>query len=301
VLIIAKVVEIDVDYTEYTNEAEDTSFITKIFVKHDELINEAEDIYLSIYSNEFAINGLKKINFAQKRSCISQGEFNNPKSQTQINKIINNHNHLLSIKQISFEKNKKFSSEMLEDIKFLTSIVNWAIVQQKFLERKYLVQPIHSKDLYTAMQKFQPTSKLLSNNAALIFSWLNKQKKRHYHDGQEIEIQDVSLVETQQILLNKHIYLVEEMDNIIKVWFVKVVMLMTDNTKFYIWLIPSCWYNNNANISKEHFLNSDKFYKEKSIEEMVSSTTYLYSFESLFEDSSKDSSEDDGDRDKENQ
>ncbi|CAG8731230.1 8458_t:CDS:2, partial [Gigaspora rosea] len=131
----------------------------------------------SSISDENFLFSSKKINcpFLVNASCP---KFNNPESQIRINKIINNHNHLLSVEQINFEENKKFSSEMLEDIKFLTSHCKFgAIVQRKFLEGKYPAQPIHSKDLYAAMQKFQPTSKLLSNDAALMSSWLDKQKE----------------------------------------------------------------------------------------------------------------------------
>ncbi|CAG8670677.1 16249_t:CDS:2, partial [Dentiscutata heterogama] len=71
--------------------------------------------------------------------------------------------------------------------------------------------------------------------------FLNNDIERHCHDKQEIEIYDALLLEMQQILLNELIYLVEGINNITKVW-------------------------------------SDKFYEEKSIEEIVSSTTYLYAF-----------------------
>ncbi|CAG8825115.1 40019_t:CDS:2, partial [Gigaspora margarita] len=76
VLIMAEIVEVNIDHTEY-----------RIVVKHNELINEAEDIYLSIYSNKVANLDLfsnkffstwdscnlfisewaKKIDFAQKK------------------------------------------------------------------------------------------------------------------------------------------------------------------------------------------------------------------------------------------
>ncbi|CAG8515359.1 25686_t:CDS:2, partial [Gigaspora rosea] len=66
-----------------------------------------------------------------------------------------------------------------EDIRFLTTHCKFgATVQRKFLERKYPSYPIHSKDLYAAIQKFQSTSEMLSNNAALMSNWLDKKKKK---------------------------------------------------------------------------------------------------------------------------
>ncbi|CAG8787051.1 3922_t:CDS:2, partial [Racocetra fulgida] len=102
------------------------------------------------------------------------------------------------------------------------------------------------------------------------------------------------------------------------------VILMTDNAKFYIQFIPSHWYNDSIDVSKEPFLNADKFYEEKSIEETVSPTPYLIykkalnkalksqmksgqlidllqEFAEKLMNSSQDSSEDEVNSDKENQ
>ncbi|CAB4417949.1 unnamed protein product [Rhizophagus irregularis] len=74
---------------------------------------------------------------------------------------------------ITFEEQKKFTTEMMEDIKFLTSHCKFgATAQRKFLEGKYPSQPIYSKDLYAAIQKFCPTFKSLLNDAALMSNWL---------------------------------------------------------------------------------------------------------------------------------
>ncbi|CAG8791728.1 39133_t:CDS:2 [Gigaspora margarita] len=563
--------------------------------KKDRVYHEGEVIRKRTYlcdHTRFYCSKSKKDTTSKKIKCqflvnASCPKFNNPESQIRINKIVNSHNHLLSIEQINFEENKKFSSEMLKDIKFLTSHCKFgATVQRKFLEGKYSAQPIHSKDLYAAIQKFRPTSKSLSNDAALMSSWLDNQKEidsqwvvvrgwdkdntltkllwmtpeqvknwiqfsdcvlndvthktncysmplsmfvgfnqywhniilaqallldesteshawmfeeilkvtkkqlavimtdadpavdlavrnvfsqsypihcafhltqninkhlrnslgsdyskfleafflcqnslaketfekrfedirqnfpstnsymevlyhnktywahwfirfkftgesvnsylkrllhssnislcelmdevhqlldmqdqkeeynfwklampcirsqnktnflfkkidgcleriltpimlqkhrdeinqsvyyeanefmtddieRHCHNEQENETYDTSLVEMQQILLNELIYLVGGMDNITNIWSVKVgivyrhyfkVILITDNAKFHIWLIPSCWYNNNVDVSKESFMNADKFYEEKSIEETGSPTAYLCAF-----------------------
>ncbi|CAB4488469.1 unnamed protein product [Rhizophagus irregularis] len=79
---------------------------------------------------------------------------------------------------ITFEEQKKFTTEMMEDIKFLTSHCKFgATAQRKFLEGKYPSQPIYSKDLYAAIQKFRPTSKSLLNDAALMSNWLDHQKE----------------------------------------------------------------------------------------------------------------------------
>ncbi|CAG8486782.1 10774_t:CDS:2 [Funneliformis caledonium] len=66
----------------------------------------------------------------------------------------------------------------MEDIRFMTMDCKFgATTQRKFLEGKYPSHPIHSKDLYAAIQKFQPTSKSLSNDATKISNWLDQQKE----------------------------------------------------------------------------------------------------------------------------
>ncbi|CAG8780196.1 17330_t:CDS:1, partial [Racocetra fulgida] len=83
-----------------------------------------------------------------------------------VNKIVNEHNHLLNPRRIEFEDNKKFNDEMLEDVRFMTLFCKFgATSQRKFLEGKYSTQPIYSNDLYAAIQKFRPNSKSLLNDA----------------------------------------------------------------------------------------------------------------------------------------
>ncbi|CAB4416994.1 unnamed protein product [Rhizophagus irregularis] len=104
---------------------------------------------------------------------------NNPKSLITVNKFLNEHNHTLNHNMIEFEDAKKFTYPMMEDIRFMTIDCKFgATIQRKFLEGKYPLQPIHSKDLYdTAIQKFRPTNKSLSNDAAKISNWLDQQKE----------------------------------------------------------------------------------------------------------------------------
>ncbi|CAG8599149.1 1233_t:CDS:1 [Cetraspora pellucida] len=93
----------------------------------------------------------KKMNcsFLVNALCLKS---NNPEYYIYINKIVDNNNHLLSIKMISFEESKNFTSEIMDDIKFLTSHCKFgATVQCKFLEKKYFAHPIHSKDLYATI------------------------------------------------------------------------------------------------------------------------------------------------------
>ncbi|CAB4403820.1 unnamed protein product [Rhizophagus irregularis] len=69
---------------------------------------------------------------------------------------------------------------MMEDIEFLTTHCKFgATIQRKFLEEKYPSHPIYSNDLYAAIQKFRPTSKTLSNDAALMSNWLDIQKEKN--------------------------------------------------------------------------------------------------------------------------
>ncbi|CAG8686607.1 9336_t:CDS:1, partial [Cetraspora pellucida] len=72
---------------------------------------------------------------------------------------------------IEFEESKKFTNEMLEDIKFITISCKFgATAQRKFLENKYPLLLIYLKDLYAAINKFHPTHKSLSNDAAQILN-----------------------------------------------------------------------------------------------------------------------------------
>ncbi|CAG8606913.1 8580_t:CDS:2, partial [Cetraspora pellucida] len=104
---------------------------------------------------------------------------NNPESTIVVNKIVYEHNHPLNRELIVFEDAKKFTNSMLEDVKFMTMYCKFrATVQRKFLERKYPTYPIHSKDLYRIIQRFRPTAKSLSNDAAQISNWLDQQKEK---------------------------------------------------------------------------------------------------------------------------
>ncbi|CAG8608282.1 3042_t:CDS:2 [Racocetra fulgida] len=52
-------------------------------------------------------------------------------------------------------------------------------------------------------------------------------------------------------------------------------MLITDNAKFYIQLIPFYWYLNNTDMFEELFLKADKFYDEMLTEETTPLISYL--------------------------
>ncbi|CAG8795668.1 3116_t:CDS:2 [Gigaspora margarita] len=126
----------------------------------------------------------KKKTSTKKISCpwhvnASCPKVKNPNSTIFINTIVDEHNHQLSVDAIAFECVKRFSEEMLEDIKFLTQHCKMgATAQKKYLEGKYPLQPIFSKDLYRAIQKYRPTAKSLSNDAAQMSNWLDMQKEK---------------------------------------------------------------------------------------------------------------------------
>ncbi|CAG8448312.1 8039_t:CDS:2 [Cetraspora pellucida] len=231
---------------------------------------------------------------------------NNPESYVYINKIVNNHNHLLSIKMISFEESKNFIPEMIDDIKFLILYCKFgATVQCKFLEEKYPTHPIHSKNLYAAIQKFQPTSKLLSNDAALMSNWLDGQKeidswwvvirgldednsltKLLWMTPEQVE----NWIQFSDCVLNDVTHKTNcygRLENVIEIWSVKVGNSIT--MKHHILLLKnqshicSCLMVIQQDIvyidvSNELFLRADKFYEEKLIKEMASPITYLCAF-----------------------
>ena len=102
----------------------------------------------------------------------------NPDTSVFVNKIVDKHNHELNKDRIEFEESKKFTSEMMDDIKFMTISCKFgATAQRKFLESKFSLHPIYSKDLYAAINKFRSTRKFLSNDAAKISNWLDEQKE----------------------------------------------------------------------------------------------------------------------------
>ncbi|CAG8815842.1 24143_t:CDS:2, partial [Gigaspora rosea] len=129
--------------------------IIKDCVQHDNSVVQWRT-YLYELSHVYKSNSMKDTNtketqcpFLVNTSCP---KINDSENSIIINKIIENHNYLLNPKRIKFEDMKKFSDTMLED-------------------------PIYSNDLYTAIQKFCPNSKTLSNDAAQIISnWLDQKK-----------------------------------------------------------------------------------------------------------------------------
>ncbi|CAG8664986.1 12005_t:CDS:2, partial [Racocetra fulgida] len=84
-----------------------------------------------------------------------------------VNKVKDEHNHMLSQDIIEFEDGKKFMDQMIEDVRFMTTCCKFgATTQKKFLEGKYPLHLVYSKDLYAVMRKFQPTKKFLFDDAA---------------------------------------------------------------------------------------------------------------------------------------
>jgi len=128
-------------------------------------------------SNSTKDTTTKKLNcpFSINVSCLKN---NNPDGLVIINKINDTHNHQLNRQMIEFEETKKFTPEMIEDIKFMTIHCKFgATSQRKFLEGKFPSHPVYSKDLYATIKKFRPNSKSLSNDAAQLLNWLDNQKK----------------------------------------------------------------------------------------------------------------------------
>src|SRR2546430_14152226 len=66
---------------------------------------------------------------------VSRPKANNPNGFVIINKINESHNHSLSRAMIEFEEGKKFTAEMINNVKFMTIHCKFgAIAQRKFLE-----------------------------------------------------------------------------------------------------------------------------------------------------------------------
>ena len=139
--------------------------------------------YICEYGKKYSSNSNKSTS-TKKISCpwrsnASCPKENNPNSAVFITKVVDEHNHELNIEAVEFKEGKRFSNEMLEDIEFLTIHCKMgATMQRRYLEAKYPSHPIYSKDLYAAIQKYRPSTKSLSNDAARMSDWLDEQKAK---------------------------------------------------------------------------------------------------------------------------
>ncbi|CAG8574967.1 5859_t:CDS:2 [Cetraspora pellucida] len=291
------------DHTKYTNEVfltwnECDLFISKwakkkgFHIKKDRIKQEDGIIrrhtYFCDHSRSYDSKS-KKESVTKKINCpflinASCPKPNNPESHIYINKIVNEHNHPLSVEKINFEESKKFMSEIIDDIKFLTShckfeamfwlttktlendvasMSNW-LDSQKECDPQWIVVRSWNKD-NTLTKLLWMTPKQVENWIQFSDCILNDviHKTNCYNmrlcgDDQEIEIPDASVD-----IICRHYFR---------------IMLTTDNAKFHIWLILSRWYYDNADMSKEPFLKADKFYEEILIEETAFPISYLCAF-----------------------
>ncbi|CAG8632338.1 4870_t:CDS:1 [Cetraspora pellucida] len=109
---------------------------------------------------------------------VSYSRIKNSEELVFVNKVVKDHNHVINREMIKFKESKKFTKEMIDDIKFITVSCKFdATNQRKFLENKYPLHAIYSKDLYAAISKFCPTQNSLLNDVAKISNWLDQQKE----------------------------------------------------------------------------------------------------------------------------
>ncbi|CAB4375865.1 unnamed protein product [Rhizophagus irregularis] len=113
--------------------------------------------------------------FVVNASCP---KLKNPEEYVIINKIVEQHNYSLDVSIVEFEDSRKFTDLMIEDIKFMTVSCKFgAIAQRKFLEQKYPIHPLYSRELYNTIQRFRLTKESLLNDAAKLSNWLDNQKE----------------------------------------------------------------------------------------------------------------------------
>ncbi|CAG8800456.1 22469_t:CDS:2, partial [Cetraspora pellucida] len=149
-------------------------------------------------------------------------------------------------------------------------------LRQNFPETSFYLKVLYRNKAYWAycFIHFKFTSNMISSSCIELVNGLCS-------DNQEIKIPDASVADIQQILLKELIHLVEGLNNVIEGIICKHyfrIMLTNDNAKFHIWLIPSCWYYNNTNMSKEPFLKANKFYEKILTEETAFPISYLCAF-----------------------
>ncbi|CAB5383106.1 unnamed protein product [Rhizophagus irregularis] len=139
--------------------------------------------YICEYGRKYTCKSAKETS-TKKMLCswhvnVSYPKVNNPDFAIFINKIVDEHNHDLSVEAVKFGEDKKFNDEMVRDIQFMTDHCKMgATAQRRYLEGKYPAHPIYSQDLYAMIKKFQPTAKSLSNDTTQMSDWLDKQKER---------------------------------------------------------------------------------------------------------------------------
>ncbi|CAG8740629.1 9511_t:CDS:2, partial [Racocetra fulgida] len=96
-------------------------------------------MYICEHGHNYESSSIKETSI-KKMLCswhinVSCPKIKNSNSIVFINKIVDKHNHPLNIDAIAFEFDKKFSTEMIEDIKFLTQHCKFgATAQMKYLE-----------------------------------------------------------------------------------------------------------------------------------------------------------------------
>lgn len=153
----------------------------------DKVVREGDNIRRRIYICEHGRKYTSKSTrdtSSKKIACpwrvnVSCPNMNNPNSAVFINKISDEHNHDLNVEAVAFREDKRFSEEIMNDIQFLTQNCKMgATAQRRYLEGRYPSHPFFSKDIYAAIQRFRPTAKSLSNDAAKMSDWLDEQKEK---------------------------------------------------------------------------------------------------------------------------
>ncbi|CAB4412810.1 unnamed protein product [Rhizophagus irregularis] len=129
----------------------------------DKVVKEGVEIrrmtYICEHGRKYTCKSAKETS-TKKMLCpwhvnASCPKVNNPDSAIFINKIVDEHNHDLSVEAVKFREDKKFNDEMVRDIQFMTDHCKMgATAQRRYLEGKYPSHPIYSQDLYATIKKF---------------------------------------------------------------------------------------------------------------------------------------------------
>ncbi|CAG8502816.1 16316_t:CDS:2 [Cetraspora pellucida] len=185
----------------------------------------------------------KKINcpFLVNISCPKN---KNPEELVFVNKVVENHNHVLNRELIEFEESKKFTKEMIDDIRFMTVSCKFGATSQRSDDSLVDIPQVTLKQMFEFVGSY-------NIKEIWAVSIGNSSNIKHYI----ILLQNRGHICTCLSIIRSGV--------VCRHYF--QVMLTTKTACFHIRLILTRWYYENLNGSEEPFLQADKFMQENKV------------------------------------
>ncbi|CAG8539130.1 662_t:CDS:2 [Cetraspora pellucida] len=140
--------------------------------------NNINEINLNDITDDNKINIEKYFEEACHRDINVEELFTNPFKQNPNNYIYmtmlkDEHNYDMCSEALQFEKNKAFTKEMQEDVKFYINQCYFdATLIRKVLKQKYPSHSIFSKDLYKEISKHKPSVQVNEDDTSRLYEEL---------------------------------------------------------------------------------------------------------------------------------